>query len=292
MQVIGEDFSEEDQAKADAEVSEFNPAYDLYKVTPIWATQGGDDLIAYMARVSNSKAQPGDPSAKLIGYLLRNHHWSPFEMASFCVEIRTQRDISAQILRHWSSRFQEFSTRYAEVEDLLAVTECRFQDPKNRQGSFSVSDMVKSWVDETGEHGDSFPGVEVNGFQIEETVSYFDAVVNETRARSLEAYQELLRRGVAKEVARRILPIGLTPTKLYMVNNLRGWLTYTAERTKAGVQKEHRLIAQAVAIELAVAFPATMQAALDNSLYAGALPEFVADLSVAAEAGGRAVLHP
>lgn len=216
-----------------------------------WATPDGDRLVAHIARVSNSKATLDDPSEKLIKYLIRNRHWSPFEMVNLCLEIHTERDISAQILRHSKEfRFQEFSTRYAEVEDLRWSTECRFQDNKNRQNSFTLEDMSKDGAYELAE--------------IDATVSYFDAVVNETRERSLEAYRELLERGVAKEVARRILPIGLCPTVMYINSNLRGWIHYLAERTKPGVQKEHREIALAVEPIFAEHFPMVWDAVIED----------------------------
>lgn len=216
-----------------------------------WATPDGDKLVAHIARVSNSKATLDDPSEKLIKYLIRNRHWSPFEMVNLCLEIHTERDISAQILRHSKEfRFQEFSTRYAEVEDLRWSTECRFQDNKNRQNSFTLEDMSKDGAYELAE--------------IDATVSYFDAVVNETRERSLEAYRELLERGVAKEVARRILPIGLCPTVMYINSNLRGWIHYLAERTKPGVQKEHREIALAVEPIFAEHFPMVWDAVIED----------------------------
>ena len=227
-----------------------------FRVKLKWYTPQGDAMIAHMARVSNSKATPDDPAQSLIGYLLRSHHWSPFEMANLCLEIETQRDISAQILRHRSFSFQEFSTRYAAVEELLHSTECRWQDPKNRQSSRTFDDLVE-------EHG---PWPEVNGELAEATVSYFDAVVNETRVRSMEAYEELLRRGVAKEVARRILPIGLMPTRMYMNGTVRSWLHYVSERTKPGVQKEHRAIAQEAANILRRCFPWTFAAAVESGM--------------------------
>lgn len=233
----------------------FHPARDAFRVSTIWATEDGDKRIAYLARVSNSKATPDMPSHRLISYLLRNKHWSPLEMASACLEIRTQRDISAQILRHRSFSFQEFSTRYAEVEELLAVTECRWQDPKNRQSSRTFDQMAEN-AGTTGE-------VEY----LEATIAYFDAVVNETRVRSLEAYQELLRRGVAKEVARRILPIGLMPTKLYMTGTVRSWLHYLSLRLHPHTQKEHRMVAFGVYRELCKSFPDTVGAAYDEGLF-------------------------
>lgn len=218
-----------------------------------WYTPQGDKLVAHMARVSNPKATLEDPADRLIGFLIRNHHWSPFEMVNLCLEIHTERDISAQILRHSKEfRFQEFSTRYAEVEDLRWSTECRFQDPKNRQNSFSVGDLTEQAMIEAAD----------KIREVDATVSYFDAVVNETRERSLEAYRELLARGVAKECARRILPFGLCPTVMYINSNLRGWVHYLAERTKPGVQKEHREIALAVEPIFAACFPMVWKAVL------------------------------
>lgn len=216
-----------------------------------WATPDGDKLVAHIARVSNPKATLDDPAEKLIKYLIRHRHWSPFEMVNLCLEIHTERDISAQILRHSKEfRFQEFSTRYAEVEDLRWSTECRFQDHKNRQNSFTVDQVSLEGVDQH------------TSTSVEATVSYFDAVVNETRERSLEAYRELLERGVAKECARRVLPIGLMPTVMYINSNLRGWIHYLAERTKPGVQKEHREIALAVEPFIAEHFPMVWDAVI------------------------------
>lgn len=253
---IGEDLETTDNVEAGAP-----------RVRLKWYTPQGDKLVAHMARVSNTKAQLDDPAEKLIGYLLRNHHWSPFEMVNLCVEIHTERDISAQILRHSKEfRFQEFSTRYAEVEDLRWGTECRFQDAKNRQSSWTAEELLehreKSWSEQTGEMAENMPDRTVKGYDVEETVSYFDAVVNETRVRSLEAYRELLERGVAKECARRVLPFGLCPTVMYINSNLRGWIHYLAERTKPGVQKEHREIALAVEPHFEACFPLVWRAVL------------------------------
>lgn len=240
-----------------------------------WATPDGDKLVAHIARVSNSKATLDDPAEKLIKYLIRNRHWSPFEMVNLCLEIHTERDISAQILRHSKEfRFQEFSTRYAEVEDLRWSTECRFQDHKNRQNSRNVEEeraRVHAVLD--GEKlndavqafgGDMDKAHQTADQSIDATVSYFDAVVNETRERSLEAYRELLERGVAKECARRVLPIGLMPTVMYINSNLRGWIHYLAERTKPGVQKEHREIALAVEPIFAEHFPMVWDAVIED----------------------------
>lgn len=213
-------------------------------VSLIWATD--EQHIAYLARVSNTKAAPDDPGEKLIAYLLRNHHWSPFEMASMCVEINTTRDITNQIIRHRSFSFQEFSTRYADVEELTYYKECRFQDDKNRQNSFEASKRLERLSAEREDPHRPSADILREIDEVQATLSYFDAVVNETRTRSMEAYQELRRRGVAKEVARCILPFGLLPSKIYMAGTVRSWIHYLQERTKPGVQKEHREIALAV----------------------------------------------
>lgn len=225
-------------------------SHDPFPVSTIWVTPDGDSLIAYQARVSNPKATKDDPSSRLIGYLIRNHHWSPFQMANLCVEINTTRDISAQIIRHQSAHFQEFSTRYADVESLIWFRECRFQDDKNRQNSFTA--------DQVHDADDSPDKM----MALDETVAYWDALVNEARVRSEEGYAEARRRGVAKEVARTILPIGLIPTKLYMNGTVRTWMHYLFERTKPGVQKEHRDIALKIELIFKEAFPDTYEAYL------------------------------
>jgi thymidylate synthase (FAD) len=219
----------------------------------VWVTPEADKHIAYLARVSNNKATPEDPAEKLIAYLIRNKHWSPFEMASMCVKIETTRDISAQILRHRSFSFQEFSTRYAEVEDLVFAKECRFQGATNRQSSLTTQEIRALREDAT-------PDAEINGHPLDETVAYFDAVIHETRVRSMEAYRELLDRGVAKEVARAVLPIGLMPTKLYMTGTIRSWLHYVELRATSHTQAEHRVIAEAVLCLLREHLPSTFKA--------------------------------
>lgn len=181
------------------------------------------EFITYCARVSNPKNQENfDTSTKLINYLIREKHWSPFEMVSLTMEIRTVRDISRQILRHRSFSFQEFSQRYAEapVSDLI-LRECRLQDPKNRQSSLPTDD--KSIVDE------------------------WDYLQMRVYAASVAAYKRALELGVAKEQARALLPEGLTPTTLYMAGTLRSWIHYIDVRNHPGTQLEHRLLAQQVA---------------------------------------------
>jgi len=195
-------------------------------------TEGGDDLIAYMARVSNPDAAIGQPSEKLIRYLIKNRHWSPFEMASLCVEIWTTRDISAQIIRHRSFSFQEFSQRYAPVSR-AEIPHFRKQDEKNRQNSFdTLSDSEQS---ELGR----------------KTAKLFsDAYL---------LYQEMLESGVAKECARKILPMN-SPTRMYMHGTVRSWIHYIDLRSANGTQEEHRQIAEECREIFRKCFPETANA--------------------------------
>lgn len=209
-----------------------------------WYTPRGDSLVGYMARVSNAKASPDDPAEKLIGYLMKNRHWSPFEMVSACVEINTERDISAQLCRHRSFSFQEFSQRYAEVEDLRQSTECRFQDTKNRQNSFTADQLADP---DSAAH--------------EVTFNYFNSAISDVRDTALSYYRELLRRGVAKECARRILPIGLAPSKLYMAGTIRSFLHYLSVRLDPATQREHREIAIGIRAALSPCFSSIFKAA-------------------------------
>lgn len=230
-----------------------------------WVTPDADRRIGYIARVSNSSAKIDDPSARLIGYLIRKHHWSPFQMANLCVKVTTTRDISAQILRHASVSFQEMSTRYADVEELIGWKECRFEDPKNRQNSWTFEDMMDRQetlapviVKYAGPDADEHTQDET--FDCEQTMSYWDALVYEAKVRGMEGYQEARRRGVAKEVARAILPFGLVPTTIYMNAPIRSWMFYINERTKVGVQKEHRDVAIACEAIFAEQLPDTYYA--------------------------------
>lgn len=189
-------------------------------VSIVWVTPNADANLAYMARVSNPKATKEDSSEKLIRYLIQHNHWSPFEMVNMCVEINTTRDIARQILRHRSFSFQEFSQRYAEVTEWAPNREARLQDYKNRQNSLQTTDeSLKAWWTEAQD-------------SLKRYVS--------------EIYQSAIERGVAKEVARVVLPEGLTPTKMYMNGSLRSWMTYLNVRLGNGTQKEHTKIAQQV----------------------------------------------
>ena len=186
--------------------------------------QTPEDLIAYCARVSNPKNQANTAtSAKLLNFLVREAHWSPFEMVSVCMEIETTRDIARQIIRHRSFAFQEFSQRYAdpteENSNLKFVSrEARLQDLKNRQNSVEVDDedLQKQWI------------------------NMQQKVMNE----SFKAYRWAIENNIAKEQARSVLPEGNTSSRLYMNGTLRSWIHYCQLRMGNGTQKEHIDIAK------------------------------------------------
>lgn len=201
----------------------------MSKVKLIWATPNGEDLVAYMARVSNPANQNNkETSAKLLQYLVRNKHWSPFEMVSACVEIETTRDIGRQILRHRSFAFQEFSQRYAEVNQ-FETGECRLQDTKNRQNSLLNEDRELANIWEAGQQ----------------------RLIQD----STHLYQWALKNGIAKEVARKVLPEGLTGSRMYMTGTLRSWIHYLQVRLDPSTQKEHREVAEKILVALQKDFP-------------------------------------
>lgn len=202
----------------------------------LWSTPKGEELLAYMARVSNPKATPGDPSDRLIRYLIKHKHWSPFEMVSVCMELETTRDISRQVLRHRSFHFQEFSGRYAAYQEILDVREVRLQDTENRQNSLDVPE----------------DDVEVRDWWAE--------AVKGISAHAGTVYTEALERGVAKEVARSVLPEGLVPTRMYMHGTLRDWIHYLGIRTGPETQKEHRQLAKEIAACIFNEYPAVRKA--------------------------------
>ncbi len=205
------------------------------KVSTVWATPEGEALVAFMARVSNPGNQDNPASApKLIKYLAKNNHWSPFEMVNICMEIETTRDIARQILRHRSFSFQEFSQRYAEVpQDGFEYGEARLQDSKNRQNSLESDDKeLQDWW----------------------TVTQARAVLD-----AQYLYKEALDKGIAKEVARKLLPEGLTVSRMYMNGTLRSWLHYVAIRCDSATQKEHREVALLCKQEIAKAFPSMLE---------------------------------
>ena len=185
-------------------------------------TPKAEDLIAYCARVSNPKNQENyDTAPRLLRYCIANNHWSPFEMANMVVMVTTTRSIAAQILRHRSFSFQEFSQRYADASVLgnAGVPELRFQDTKNRQNSI------------TDDHGN--------------LSSTYGVRIQTHMAMAQALYQDMLDGGVAKECAREVLPLA-TPTTLFMNGTIRSWLHYVNLRSGNGTQKEHRIIADDV----------------------------------------------
>lgn len=192
--------------------------------------QTAEELVAYCARVSNPGNQANHETApRLLNYLIRNAHWSPFEMAHAVIEIETTRDIARQILRHRSFSFQEFSQRYAVVQDGAVIREARLQDAKNRQNSVEVDDAeLQAWWQEKQR-----------------------LIASQTQL----AYEAALERGIAKEVARAVLPEGLTPSRLYMAGTIRSWIHYIQLRAGNGTQKEHREIAVKCRDELLKVMP-------------------------------------
>ena len=203
----------------------------------IHATPDGDKLISYMARVSNPTNQSNtETSAKLIKYLITHKHWSPFEMVNMCVEINTTRAISAQILRHRSFSFQEFSQRYARVESNPIIPSIRRQDPTNRQNS--TDNMSEFTCQE---------------FQLKSKYLFDQSMI---------LYNEMLGAGVAKECAREILPLA-TPTRMYMNGTLRSWIHYTDLRCANGTQLEHKLIADQCRDLIKQSFPMVYDALTD-----------------------------
>lgn len=194
---------------------------------------GAEGLIAYTARVSNPAGQMNDETApKLLAYLIKNKHWSPFEMVSMTVEINTSRGIAQQILRHRSFSFQEFSQRYAQATEIVEYP-ARRQDVKNRQNS--IDDLMQADKD------------------------WFLAAQKEIATASLTKYDEALARGIAKEQARFLLPIG-TATRLYMSGTARSWIHYIQLRADSATQLEHREIAEGCKAIFVQQFPCTSEA--------------------------------
>ena len=202
----------------------------------IWATPDADKHIGYCARVSNPGNQDNPNVAGLLNYCAKNAHWSVFEMASACIEVSTTRDIARQLLRHRSFSFQEFSQRYADATQLgeFAIRECRMQDNKNRQNSLATDDF--------------------------DLTVWWAAAQARMIAETEFLYSEALKRGIAKEQARALLPEGLTPSKLYVNGTMRSWITFLQARLDVATQKEHRLVAQDVLAVLRDVAPVTVGA--------------------------------
>ena len=191
------------------------------------------DLIAYCAKVSNPKGQMNlETSEKLLHYLIKHKHHSPFEMASATIEVETTRDIARQFLRHRSFSFQEFSQRYADpaaMSDTFVVRDARLQDQKNRQNSVECDD---EYVNERWE---------------EEQLKVI--------LKAKEAYEWAIDNGIAKEQARAVLPEGNTKSRLYANGTIRSWIHYVELRSANGTQKEHIELAKEIACAIHAIFP-------------------------------------
>lgn len=188
------------------------------------------DLVAFCARVSNPSGQMNkETNDRLIKYLIKNQHWSPLEMVNVCLEIETTRDIARQMLRHRSFSFQEFSQRYAATETMGDYRETRLQDLKNRQNSLETDD--------------------------EELDQWWKDKQDEVAELAFDTYDQALKKGIAKEQVRAILPEGLTWSRLYVNGTLRSWIHYIELRTDPSTQKEHRDLAKMCAREIDKVFP-------------------------------------
>jgi thymidylate synthase (FAD) len=205
----------------------------------IWATPDADRLLAYIARVSNPKGQANEKIEKLLHYMEREGHVSPFTMANMCVEVNTTRAIGRQMLRHWSLAVQEFSQRYEDVTLLgeFTILECRMQDTKNRQNSLEdAPSEVAQWFEEEQK-----------------------AHIAQSQAR----YTKALELGIAKEQARCFLPEGNTPSRLYFNGTIRSWIHYLRQRTHESTQKEHRVVACDIEAIFKEVVPVTHKAFFD-----------------------------
>jgi thymidylate synthase (FAD) len=192
----------------------------MSQVSLVWVTPEAENKIAYMARVSNPENQNSNASAtKLLKYLIDNKHWSPFEMVNMCVEITTTRDIARQILRHRSFSFQEFSQRYAVAQD-FSISEARLQDQKNRQNSLETEDRQLAY--------------------------WWEGAQRRVLQEAKFMYESALAKGIAKEQARKLLPEGMTESRMYMNGTLRSWMHYVDIRCDKATQKEHREVAEQV----------------------------------------------
>ena len=208
----------------------------MSNVKMIWSTPDIDNVLAYIARVSNPDNQDNPNIKGLLTYMMTHGHVSPFEMANVCLELNTTRDIGRQVLRHKSLNFQEFSGRYQDMTKLdnAPLRECRLQDTKNRQNSVVTED-----VDYT---------------------SWWEEAQRVVRFHAQGLYDEALSLGIAKEQARALLPEGLTMSRMYANGNLRSWIFYLKQRLDPTTQKEHRELAQQVLAELRLVAPVTMEA--------------------------------
>ena len=203
----------------------------------IWITPEAEQVIGYCARVSNPKNQDNPDVSRLLAYCIKHGHWSIFEMASMCVEIKTTRAIAPQILRHRSFSFQEFSQRYATVNEFPYIGDMRLAGTTNRQSS----QPLPEWDDLSEDQQ--------------------QCILDAKRAvwGASEAYNGLIRAGIAAETARMVLPL-CTPTTMYMSGTVRSWIHYVQLRTKEDTQLEHRQIAKSIKALMVEHLPITMGA--------------------------------
>ena len=208
----------------------------MTKIKLVSATPDAEQHMAYVARVSNPKNQDNDKFAGLLKYCIQHGHWSVFEQAFMTVEINTTRGLAAQILRHRSFTFQEFSQRYADtnlLDSVIPVPDLRSQDSKNRQNS-----------------NDDIP---------QEKKEEYQALIARHFSEAMDLYNALLQEGVAKECARFVLPLA-TPTRIYMTGSVRSWIHYIDLRSAHGTQKEHMDVAEGVRSIFTEQFPVVAEA--------------------------------
>ena len=208
----------------------------MAKIKLVSATPDAEQHMAYVARVSNPKNQDNEKFAGLLKYCIQHGHWSVFEQAFMTVEINTTRGLAAQILRHRSFTFQEFSQRYADtnlLDSMIPVPDLRSQDSKNRQNS-----------------NDDIP---------QEKKEEYQALIARHFSEAMDLYNALLQEGVAKECARFVLPLA-TPTRIYMTGSVRSWIHYIHLRSAHGTQKEHMQVAEGVRNIFTEQFPVVAEA--------------------------------
>ncbi len=215
-------------------LSHSQPVRHIHSGEPgIMGLENIQDLVAYCARVSNPSNQSNTKTTpKLLEYLIKHKHWSPFEMASACIEVTTTRDIARQLLRHRSFAFQEFSQRYADIRDLddsVVIRKARLQDEKNRQNSVITDDT----------------SLHVQWEQHQRNVWHS----------AMTAYKWAIENGIAKEQARVVLPEGNTVSKLYVNGTIRSWIHYIELRSANGTQKEHMELAKATTEAISKIYP-------------------------------------
>lgn len=208
----------------------------MHTVELNWITPNAEQVVVDDARISNP-GHGGEAPGRLLGYLIRNQHWSPFEMVNMSVKVTTTRDIGRQLLRHWTIRPQEFSQRYADIRliaESAVLRECRLQHPTNRQSSLPCDD--------------------------EKTNLWWEETQREVWEFAVKQYGRALDRGIAKEVARVLMPEGMTPTVMKFNGNLRSWIHFYQLRSGHGTQSEATQIALQIGDLMREHFPNVVEA--------------------------------